>query len=379
MSRILIISFSDLSTDPRLDRQITALADHHEVIAAGLGPPVPDVEFIDLGSPERPVAAEFGRRAVSFALMVSRQHADRVYWRDQTNRSAVRQLISASPDLVIANDLSALPIAFSVAGSSPVVFDAHELATAEHAEQAWWRLVVAPYLDSLLRSYLPRVSAMMTVSAGIAEIYQSRYGIEPTVVTNAPPRASLQPTASGPKVRMIHHGVAFRERKLELMVDAVTRLDDRFQLDLMLVPGHQRYDHRLRRMVRRSSRVRLIDPVPQREVVSRCNRYDVGVAFFPPSNDNLRYVLPNKLFEFVQARLAVVVGPSPEMARVVRRYECGLVASEFSAAALANALRSLTPERIQTLKARADEAADDLNAERNSAVLLALVERALAG
>jgi hypothetical protein len=33
--------------------------------------------------------------------------------------------------------------------------------------------------------------------------------------------------------------------------------------------------------------------------------------------------------EFIQARLAVAVDPSPEMARLVQRYGCGVVAPDF--------------------------------------------------
>ena len=48
------------------------------------------------------------------------------------------------------------------------------------------------------------------------------------------------------------------------------------------------------------------------------NQYDVGVFLLPASFPNQVHVLPNKLFDYIQARLAVAIGPSHEMAEVVR-------------------------------------------------------------
>jgi hypothetical protein len=145
-----------------------------------------------------------------------------------------------------------------------------------------------------------------------------------------------------------------------------------------MVPGERRYFAHLQQLVERQPRVRLVDPVPQREITRWCNAYDVGVLMLPPENRNNLYALPNKLFEFVQARLAVATGPSPEMERVVREHDCGVVADGFTPAALASALRSLSPERIAEYKLHADRAAGALSAEQNREKVLGLVDRALA-
>ena len=333
MKRILDIALSDLARDPRVDRQIACLRDHYEIIAAGLGPPVDtELEFVDLRTPPRPRPSEAVRQARSVAGLIARRYGS-VYWTHPFNRASLQRLAAVRADLVIANDLSALPLACRVAGAVPVIFDAHELYAEERADRAWWRLIMAPYADALLRAYLPRTAGMMTVAPGIAARYAALYGVDPVVVTNAPPATALRPTPVGRPIRLVHHGVAHPERRLELMVEALDLLDDRFELDLMLIPGQARYFARLRRLVASRPRVRLVDPVPQREIVNRCNAYDIGVYVVPPHNDNQLHMLPNKLFEFIQARLAVVVGPSPEMAAVVRDHDCGVVAPDFSAQA----------------------------------------------
>ena len=55
------------------------------------------------------------------------------------------------------------------------------------------------------------------------------------------------------------------------------------------------------------------------EIVDTIAEYDIGLFILSPINFNYYHALPNKLFEFIQARLAIAVSPSPEMARIVHR------------------------------------------------------------
>lgn len=379
MSRALVISFTDLGSDPRVDRQIGFLRKDHDVVAAGLGPPHQEgVDFVDLTPPPESRPRALARRSAGLTRLLARRSLA-VYWRHMTNRAAYARLRDVRFDVVVANDVSALPLAVRLARGRPVVFDAHELATTEGAHLWWWRTLIAPYLDRLLHVYLPHVAGMMTVSPSIAEHYASRYGIpRPEVVTNAPWRAALAPTPVGGQIRMLHHGTSDPARRLDLMIDLVERLDERFTLDLMLMPTHPAELRRLRERARRSGRVRIVDPVAMHEIVQVANAYDIGLCLLPPTQRSLELSLPNKVFEFIQARLAVATGPSVEIAAVVREWECGVVADDFTPDALARSLGDLSPEAIAAFKSRSDVAADHLCAERNEQIVRALVRRALA-
>jgi hypothetical protein len=107
------------------------------------------------------------------------------------------------------------------------------------------------------------------------------------------------------------------------------------------------------------------------------NDYDVGVFLLPPVNLSRRYALPNKLFEFIQARLAIAIGPSPEMATVVRSYGCGIVTDDFDPRTFAAALNALDPAAITAFKSASHTAAQELCAERNEAIVVGVVEDAL--
>jgi hypothetical protein len=370
--RILVISFSDLAADPRVDRQIRFLRSRYTVVAAGLAPPTCDVdEFVDISTGAPSVFERVSWRA----WMVARRY-DHAYWRQPKSGQILARLNSVRADAIVANDLEALPIALRL--GPPVLFDAHEYSPREFDHIRRWRLFVGPYRSWQVRRYVPQAAAMTTVNRPIADEYERETGVRAAVVTNAPFREALEPTAVGTSVRVLHHGAAIPGRGLEEMIRLAHIVDERFLTTFVLtdfVPG---YRDTLIRRAGDNPRIRFLPPRPLHELSRLANAYDVGLFLLPPVNFNWRFALPNKLFEFVQGRLAVAIGPSPEMARVVRKYGLGIVAKDFTPEALATELNSLDASAIAAFKRAAHAAADELCAERNEEVFLRVVENALA-
>ncbi|HXJ49578.1 MAG TPA: hypothetical protein VNF91_10460 [Candidatus Acidoferrum sp.] len=371
LARVLVISFSDLSSDPRVDRQIAALLTKHCVVAAGLSPSGHEgVEFIDIATPPLRL---LDRGMGGIRLLAHRFEA--AYWRQPKYGEVLRRLQNTSADVVLANEIASLPIALRL--GPPVLVDAHEYAPEEFVERWWWRQLLAPYVRWQCGRYLSSAAVMTTVSEGIAETYYREFGVRPVVVTNAPPYADLEPTPVKEPVRILHHGGAQHGRGLEEMVRLADLLDERFTLDFVLVEQDRGFRDELIARARHNPRVRFPAPVPMRKLVGMASAYDIGLFLLPPNNLSHKYALPNKLFEFVQARLAVAIGPSLEMASLVRHYGCGVIASTFEPESLATELNALDADAIVAFKRASHVAAAELNAERNAELLLGVVEEAL--
>ncbi len=91
--------------------------------------------------------------------------------------------------------------------------------------------------------YAPTVDASTTVAPAIAEKYRQEFGLDPAVVLNCPEKMDLQPRPVDPGcIRLIHHGMAQRGRRLEIMIEAMALADPRYRLHLMLFgrPGLHR-------------------------------------------------------------------------------------------------------------------------------------------
>ena len=236
------------------------------------------------------------------------------------------------------------------------------------------------YYEYLCEKYIPGVDAMTTVCPGLAQAYEANYGVKPVVVTNAAEYEEIEPHPTKPdRIRIIHHGVAAPGRRIEEMIRTMRYLDERFELDLISIPGNRHYIKSLVRMAGRFPRVRFREPVPPDAVVRLSSSYDIGLFLLPPNTFNHRHAIPNKFLQFIQARLAIAIGPSPGMAPIVRKHGCGVIADDFTAEAMARCLNSLTAERIDHCKERSNRIAREMSSEPNHALVMDLVKAVLNG
>jgi glycosyltransferase involved in cell wall biosynthesis len=380
--RILILSFSPIARDPRVLRQLRALRSSHELVVAGFAT-TPEA---DRAIPLVPI----GKRRTSFAwkllaLLTLLCGLYRVHYWFQLEfpRRALRQLKASSFDLVLANDVNTLPLAFRLAAGVPVYLDAHEFSPAEFSSLIW-RLSIGRFYDWICRRLLRKVNTMSTVCSGLSELYGRTYGRKADlIVFNVPP---LQQQLTAPtfemqrlhqRIRLVHHGSAEPERRLEMMVAMLDLLDHRFSLDLFLVGSESQYARSLRDHCRDTDRLHLHPPVPMVELPQVLSQFDLGVFLLPPLNPNYHHALPNKLFEFIHAGLAIAIGPSPEMAAIVRSEGVGVVAPSFDPGALAACLNALELEQIGQMRRNAWAARERYTSQAAEQAIAASVERAL--
>jgi len=154
-------------------------------------------------------------------------------------------------------------------------------------------------------------------------------------------------------------------------------LDERFSLDLMLMsPVHRSniiYLERLKEIAKENPRIRFVPPVPTDKIVSTINQYDIGIVLIPPINFNYKNTLPNKFFECIQARVALAIGPIPEMKKITEEYTIGVVAEDFNPVSLAKKINSLDAEKIDHYKSNTTKVARQMSADQNELVFKNLI------
>ncbi len=367
MTRILCISFSPISTDARVLRQIAVLAEFGEVTTLGYGPTPPGATaHLEVDR----AAASLPQTTGGVLRLALRAHRS-VELTAPGERAGRALLADQAPfDLVVANDARALPLAVDVANGAPVWADLHEWAREENTASAAWRLLVAPYMDALCRRYLPRVAAVTTVNQSIAELYRERYGVMPGVVRNAIAEQPLTPSpVEGDQVRLVHSGIAVPERNIEALIDATAALDERFTLDLYLMGDESGHLGQLRRRAEGVPRVSIHPPVPPAELPATLNAYDLGVYLLPIASLNHQLMLPNKFFDFVQARLGVLISPATETSALIAQHDLGPRLTDHSVAGLVSALSALSPDDVRRYKRNAHAAAGALSSAADQKVM----------
>lgn len=375
--RILCVSFSPIHADSRVLRQLEVLREHGEVTTVGYGP-APEGVARHIEVPEN--APSLPQTPLGVLRLALRRHRA-VELTSPGEEAVVAETVASGPyDLVVANDARALPLAFAAKGDRdiPVYADMHEWAPEERSTVFSWRVLVGPYMEYLCRTYLPRVTALTSVSGGLANLYTETYGVPHEIVRNAPDLRKLKPSPVDPEViRLVHSGTADAERNILELIEATERLGDRFTLDLYLlrVPGG--HLDVITKRAASSPRVTVHDPVPPDTLPDVLNPYDLGVFLYPLRTLSHLYHLPNKFFDFVQARLGLVFSPAPEIDAHIEKYGIGIVTRDTTADALVDALKDLTAADVTRFKKASDAAARDLSAEPDRAIQDALVGRLL--
>lgn len=351
--KILIICCTDVKSDPRVQRQIKALKGHE---ITTIGSSNGDYKFYDIPAPS------WKRKVKRFLWLTSGQY-EKFYWIAYLDELKSK-FINSDFDHIIANDIYSLPLAINIKSftGGKVYFDAHEYHPKEWASLKW-KLLYQRYVKYLCKKYIPKADTFSTVSYGIAEEYKKFVRRKPEVITNAGEYQNLSLTKVHTPIRLIHHGIAVPERRIEKMIQMMEYLPSGYELTLMLVPTDKKYYTKLKQFS--NSRIKFLDSVPREQVCKTLNEFDIGVYRLPASSFNNLHALPNKIYDFIQARLTIVVSPNPEMAHLVRKYELGTVAKGYSPLQMAQAVYSLNKYQIQAHKNYSDSAAKKLNAENN--------------
>ncbi|MCB2413612.1 glycosyltransferase family 1 protein [Demequina sp. TTPB684] len=374
--RLLILSFSNISTDARVLKQVKYFADRYDVTTYGYGPR-PDSRVHHLQLDDTHGIRRWKRRD-----LILRRYK-RMYWGQAAVGQATIDLEGLERfDVILANDIDTLGLALRLAPVRGVHADVHEYAPRQNEELLVWRVFEAPYMRWVCSRFLHRAASMTTVGHGIADEYRRVYGVRSGVVTNAAPYAELTAGPVSPPIKLVHSGASIRNRRLELLIDAVASTKTEVSLDFYLMGNDPNYVDMLRKRAAASDRIRFNDPIPYRDLIAKLNSYDVGVHVIAPTNFNNRWALPNKFFDYVQARLGIIIGPSAEMQSILKAHGCGAVADDFGAEALTDVLDSLTVAEVRGWKLRADASARELSSESQVAVwgkaVDALMNRSLA-
>jgi hypothetical protein len=375
---VLILSYSNVNIDPRIQIQIEALEMHFDLIVCGIEVSNRrDLRGIKLSIPENGTM----KKAVNLLKIVTGR-TESYYWNMQRKKD-FQNLFKLDFDSIIANDLDALPLAVHLSNkkNKPVVFDAHEYYPGTLHEinlGIFHKKIVIP---QLCKSYLKEAKFITTVSEGVRNLYRKRFNVDSRIITNAPSYCNFEitPSLSG-KIRLVHHGAAIPSRRIEGMIKLFNYLDERFTLDLFLVysRSHKNYYEMLRKLANNyKGRVNVNEPVKFDEMIRKLNQFDIGLYILPPRNLNSKFSLPNKFFEFIQARLAICIGPSIEMKAYVIKYNLGVVAEDYDPFTISQKLNNLSSSQIDSFKKQSHKYAKELSSEPNKLIWLEIMNNSM--
>jgi len=373
--RVLIISFSQLNRDPRVLRQIQSLQAKFDLIVAGYGScMIEGIKEINLTNKNLNFFQKI-RNSMLILLGLSKIY----YWFFKPEIIEIySKLKKEEIDLIIVNEFGPLPLAIRLAKKCSVFLDAHEYTPDQIAGSNLRLYPSKIFARWLINKHITKVKKISTVSTEISLLYYKNFDIDlPIVIPNASTYKNLQPRrVSDHRIKLVHHGIVSNDRGLQILIETMNHIGKFFELHLILV-GSEKAINELKNKCKNNSNIFFHNPVSFDSIPAFLNQFDIGVYLLPPRTTNALYALPNKFFEFVQARLAVIIGPSPEMVKYIKRYNFGLVTDDFFVEDLIKQLMSMDSQTIWKFKEASHEAAKELCWENYLPAFISALESSL--
>lgn len=357
MARALIISNKEVSSTPRVLREVSVLEEMGiEVSTVGWGKGFLSDGYNHIELPKPNWITRYVAYLTPFKEARSRMLAG-------PTPAAAYQIREEDFSIVILHDPSVLSTDWIFrlclgARDTSLHIDFHEDFTASISRNWVEKIFFERYRQwemRRLRDLLKEkpLASLSTVSKTIARNYEALLGINVSVVANTPD--SILPSVSevsSDRIDLVHHGVGTFGRGIESSVKALKILPDSVHLNLMLVSSPLFYwkIQVLAWFIGVNRRLHWLTTVATEEIPVAISKFDIALVFIEPVDQSELLAMPNKLFESTAARLAIACGPNPDISDFVSRHHLGIVAKGWNPSQIAETVMSINNSGIMNFK-----------------------------
>jgi len=249
------------------------------------------------------------------------------------------KLLFTKKDILLSNDLDTLLPNYLISQlqRKKMVYDSHELFTEvpelidrPKVQKSWLRIE---------KSILPKLKNCYTVCQSIADYYNNKYQTNFKVIRNLPEKKPIKtgklPFDLNNEKIIIYQGTLNIGRGLELMIDTMLLLDN----VLFIIIGDGDITKRLKKQVAESNlnkKVKFLGKLNPEKLQSITPIADLGISIEEDLGLNYRFALPNKIFDYIQAEIPILVSDLPEMKSVINTYKVGEVITDRNPKKLAS-------------------------------------------
>ncbi|MDP2088841.1 MAG: glycosyltransferase [Flavobacteriaceae bacterium] len=235
-------------------------------------------------------------------------------------------LIFKRKHILLSNDVDTLLPNFLIGRlfNIPIVFDSHELFS-EVPELAN-RPLVKSIWKKIEQIFIPKIKYKYTVCDSIADYYKTTYNTSFEVIRNVPMKYINLPDSIADitlkKNTILYQGALNKGRGLELIIETMLYLDNSY----LYIIGDGDLTNELKQLVselKLTEKVIFLGKIVPNDLLKITSQAAIGISVEEDLGLNYKYALPNKLFDYIQAKIPVLVSDLPEMKQVVNQYKIG--------------------------------------------------------
>ena len=259
------------------------------------------------------------------------------------------KLLFLKKDLLLANDLDTLLPNYLISKLffKKLIYDSHEYFTEvpelidRKRTRSFWL-----FIEKMI---FPKLKNVITVNDKLAEIYNQKYHVPVTVIKNVPFDKQFndpKPIKFGKPNQnvIIYQGSLNMGRGLELMIDTMSHLKNCI---LVIVGDGYMLEELKSRAVTLGlqEKVLFLGKVLPKDLHDFTKNADLGISLEEDLGLNYRYALPNKLFDYIQAEIPVIVSDLPLFKEVLTAFKIGEILKKRDPKSLSSLIEYILSNR----------------------------------
>jgi glycosyltransferase involved in cell wall biosynthesis len=254
-------------------------------------------------------------------------------------------------DILLSNDLDTLlpNYLISIFQRKKIVYDSHELFS--EIPELVHRPFVKKCWTSLENWILPKLKNTYTVCVSIANYYDEKHQTNFKTILNLPTQKKIKkgslPFSTEDKKIILYQGAINIGRGLEIMIETMQYLPNY----IFVIIGTGDTIHQLKKKVTHKNlgnSIFFLGKIAPKELHEITPLADLGISIEEDLGLNYRFALPNKIFDYIQAEIPILVSNLPEMKQIVLKYKVGEIVLERTPQKLANQIKELTKKDFST-------------------------------
>ncbi len=288
------------------------------------------------------------------------------------------KLLFTKKDILLANDLDTLLPNYlaSKLFKTKLVYDSHELFT--EVPELIDRTFVKNTWLRIEKFIVPKLKHNYTVCNSIANYYNLKYNTNFKTLRNLPFKTTNNLNGTFPfntnnQKIILYQGALNKGRGLELMIETIQHINNA----IFVIIGSGDIENELFQQVKElklTEKVKFISKITPEELQKLTPLADLGLSIEEDLGLNYRFALPNKVFDYIQAQVPVLVSDLIEMKQIIEEYNVGEVILDRRPIALANQITAMLQQNKDVYSNQLLKASNELIWEKESKKLIELFE-----
>jgi glycosyltransferase involved in cell wall biosynthesis len=291
----------------------------------------------------------------------------KVIWKIRFFITTFKTLLKNNADVLHACNIDMLVLAYfiSLFKKKKLVYDSYEICAHKSGVSSDSK-IMSNLIERIEKFLINKISYMICVSNSAKDYFLNTYKVENIeVITNVPFRTDIEKEKPQREIKnILYLGNFSTHRGIEELILSAQYLNSNGNIRLQGFGAFKEDFNKIIKHNKLESKVKFIEPIDPSEVLFEISKHaDIGVVLTKPTSLNHELTISNKIFDYINAGIPVIMSNVAEHRYLNEKYDIGIIIPEITPELIAKTIDQLIKdeELYKKLAENCFEAAKVLN------------------